>query len=165
MNESVAPNRTCRFPGCERPAAPAEEGRGPAAGSTARTPHTIGERRGGARRATAAVTAGRRAVVPDDLDRPVSMARARAGEYAERVAAQVETLTATLGTVVAELRTLGDPDAAAVQIDAVTAEQQRADADAAAEDATAAADATEQRARADAAQVQASDATAAVDAL
>ena len=70
-----------------------------------------------ARRATAAVTAGR--AVPDDLDRPVSMARARAGEYAERVAAQVETLTATLGTVVVELRTLGDPDAAAVQIDAV----------------------------------------------
>ena len=92
------------------------------------------------------------------------MARARAGEYAERVAAQVETLTVTLGTVVAELRTLGDPDAAAVQIDAVTAEaeqrvaeamawaaraeqdrraaeQQRTDADAAAEEATAAVDA------------------------
>ena len=73
-------------------------------------------------------------------------------------------MTATLGTVVAELRTLGDSDAAAVQIDAVTAdaeqrvaeamarsarveqdrraaEQQRADADAAAEEATAAVDA------------------------
>jgi chromosome segregation ATPase len=63
--------------------------------------------------------------VPDDLDRPVSMARARAAEYTEQVTAQVLTLTATLNTVLAELRTLGDPAAAAVQIDAVTAEAEQ----------------------------------------
>src|SRR5450755_3760766 len=115
MSESVAPSRTCRFPGCERPAAPAEEGVGRPPEYCQDPTHNRGAA-WRARRAMAAVTAGR--AVPDDLDRPVSMARARAGEYAERVAAQVETLTATLGAVVAELRTLGDPDAAAVQLDA-----------------------------------------------
>src|SRR6478752_7299781 len=157
MSESGLQSRTCNFPGCARPPAPAEE-------STGRPPEYCDDpahNRGAAwraRRAAAALSTGR--TVPDDLDRPVSMARARAGEYAERVAAQVETLSVTLATVVDELRTLGDPDAAAVQIDAVTAEaeqrvaeataraaraeqdrrsaeQQRADADAAAEEATA----------------------------
>jgi len=162
MSESVAPSRTCRFPGCERPAAPAEEGAGRPPEYCEDPTHNRGAA-WRARRATAAVTAGR--AVPDDLDRPVSMARARAGEYAERVAAQVETLTVTLGTVVAELRTLGDPDAAAVQIDAVTAEAEQRVAEAMARAARAEQDrraAEQQRADADAA---AEDATAAVDAL
>src|SRR5664279_4573129 len=119
MTESTVQSRTCRFPGCDRPTAPAEEGVG-------RPPEYCDDpahNRGAAwraRRAAAAVSAGR--AVPEDMDRPVSMARARAGEYAERVAAQVHTLTATLATVVTELRTLGDPDAAAAQIEAVTAD-------------------------------------------
>ena len=88
------------------------------------------------------------------------MAQARAGAYAEQVTSQVQTLTATLATVLQELCTLGDPDAAAIQIEAVTteaeqrvatamaraahaeqerqtADHQRAEADAAAEDANA----------------------------
>src|SRR5450755_2815357 len=77
------------------------------------------------------------------------MARARAGEYAERVAAQVETLTATLGTVVVELRTLGDPDAAAVQIDAVTADAEQGVAEAMARAARAEQDRRAGRAAAD----------------
>jgi len=135
MTDPVAPTRTCRFPGCQRPPAPAEEGVG-------RPPEYCDDpahNRGAAwraRRAAAAVTAER--AVPDDLDRPVSMARARAGEYAERVAAQVHTLTATLATVVTELRTLGDPDAAAAQIDAVTADAEQRVAEATARAARAA---------------------------
>ena len=115
-----------------------------------------------ARRAASATSAG--AAVPDNVQRPVTMAQARAGAYAEQVTSQVHTLTGTLATVLQELRTLGDPDAAAVQIEAVsteaeqrvatamaraahaeqerqTAEHQRADADAAAEDANARAEA------------------------
>jgi len=83
MSESVAPGRICRFPGCERPAAPAEEGRGPAAG-VLRGPHAQSGR-GLAGPAAPPRRWPPGGAVPDDLDRPVSMARARAGEYAERV--------------------------------------------------------------------------------
>ena len=63
--------------------------------------------RGAAWRARRDARAAAGAAVPDDLDRPVSMARARAAEYAEQVTGQVLTLTATLNTVLEELRTLG----------------------------------------------------------
>ena len=162
MTDPVAPTRTCRFPGCQRPPAPAEEGVG-------RPPEYCDDpahNRGAAwraRRAAAAVTAER--AVPDDLDRPVSMARARAGEYAERVAAQVHTLTATLATVVTELRTLGDPDAAAAQIEAVTADAEQRVAEATARAARAEQDRrTAERHRADA-DAAAEEATTQVDAL
>jgi hypothetical protein len=155
MNEPAAQTRTCRYPGCGRPTAAAEDGVGRPPEYCDDPTHT----RGAAWRARRDARAVAGAAVPDDLDRPVSMARARAAEYTEQVTAQVLTLTATLNTVLEELRTLGDPDAAAVQIEAVTAEaeqrvavalaraaraeqdrgaaeQQRAEADAAAEEAT-----------------------------
>ena len=161
MTDPVAPTRTCRFPGCQRPPAPGEEGVG-------RPPEYCDDpahNRGAAwraRRAAAAVTAER--AVPDDLDRPVSMARARASEYAQRVAAQIETFTATLATVVAELRTLGDPDAAA-QIEAVTADAEQRVAEATARAARAEQDRrTAERHRADA-DAAAEEATTQVDAL
>src|SRR6476469_301072 len=154
--ESGSPTRTCRYPGCDRPPATPEDGVGRPPEYCDDPTHT----RGAAWRARRDARAAAGAAVPDDLDRPVSMARARAAEYTEQVTAQVLTLTTTLNTVLEELRTLGDPDAAAVQIDAVTAEaeqrvaeataraaraeqdrrsaeQQRTDADAAAEEATA----------------------------
>ena len=157
MTESGAPTRTCRYPGCDRPPATPEDGVGRPPEYCDDPTHTRGAA-WRARRDARAAAAG--AAVPDDLDRPVSMARARAAEYTEQVTGQVLTLTATLNTVLTELRTLGDPDAAAVQIEAVTAEaeqrvavataraaraeqdrgtaeQQRAEADAAAEEATA----------------------------
>jgi len=156
VTESAAPTRTCRYPGCQRPTAPAEDGVGRPPEYCDDPTHT----RGAAWRARRDARAAAGAAVPDDLDRPVSMARARAADYAEQVTGQVLTLTATLNTVLAQLRTLGDPDAAAVQIEAVTAEaeqrvavasaraaraeqdrgtaeQQRVEADAAAEEATA----------------------------
>jgi len=156
VTEPIAPTRTCRYPGCDRPTAAAEEGVGRPPEYCDDPAHT----RGAAWRARRDARAVAGTAVPDDLDRPVSMARARAAEYAEQVTAQVLTLATTLNTVLEELRTLGDPDAAAVQIEAVTAEaeqrvavamaraaraeqdrgtaeQQRAEADAAAEEATA----------------------------
>ena len=154
MSEPSVQSRTCRFPGCERPAAPGEEGVG-------RPPEYRDDpahHRGAAWRARRAAERA----VPDDLDRPMSMARARAGEYAARVAAQIETLTATLATVLAELRTLGDQDAAAVQIEAVTADAEQRVAEATARAARAEQDRrTAEQQRADAAE----EATAAVDAL
>jgi hypothetical protein len=156
MNEPAAQTRTCRYPGCDRPTATPEDGAGRPPEYCDDPTHT----RGSAWRARRDARAVAGAVVPDDLDRPVSMARARAAEYAEQVTGQVITLTATLNTVLEELRTLGDPDAAAVQIEAVTADAEqrvavaaaraaraeqdrgtaelhRAEADAAAEEATA----------------------------
>src|SRR6478609_6587570 len=149
MTESGAPTRTCRYPGCDRPPATPDDGVGRPPEYCDDPTHT----RGAAWRARRDARAAAGAAVPDDLDRPVSMARARAAEYTEQVTGQVLTLTATLNTVLTELRTLGDPDAAAVQIEAVTAEaeqrvavaaaraaraeQDRVEADAAAEEATA----------------------------
>ena len=103
MTESAAPTRTCRYPGCDRPTAPAEDGVGRPPEYCDDPAHT----RGAAWRARRDARAAAGAAVPDDLDRPVSMARARAAEYAEQVTAQVLTLTATLNTVLEELRTLG----------------------------------------------------------
>lgn len=84
------------------------------------TPSTTVLRRGGPVRVDRAVTAGRAAL--EDLGRPVTMAQARAETIAGQVGSQVAALTLSLNQVVDELRTLGDPDAAAVQIDTVTTE-------------------------------------------
>ncbi|MGS0688757.1 hypothetical protein ACVBEQ_27000 [Nakamurella sp. GG22] len=161
MTGAVAFTRTCRYPGCDRPAAPAEDGVGRPPEYCDDPAHT----RGAAWRARRDARAATGAAVQDDLDRPVSMARTRAAEYAEQVTGQVQTLTATLALVLQELRTLGDPDAAAVQIEAVTAEAEQRVAEAAARAARADQDrrtAEQQRTEADAA---AEEATALVDTL
>jgi hypothetical protein len=161
VTESTARTRTCRFPGCDRPTSPAEDGVGRPPEYCDDPTHT----RGAAWRARRDARAATGAAVPDDLDRPVSMARARAAEYTEQVTGQVLTLTATLNTVLTELRTLGDPDAAAVQIEAVTAEAEQRVAVAAARAARAEQDrgtAEQHRVEADAA---AEEATAMVQAL
>jgi hypothetical protein len=161
VTESAARPRTCRYPGCDWPTATPEDGVGRPPEYCDDPTHT----RGSAWRARRDARAAAGAAVPDDLDRPVSMARARAAEYTEQVTGQVLTLTATLNTVLTELRTLGDPDAAAVQIEAVTAEAEQRVAVAAARAALAEQDrgtAEQQRAAADAA---AEEATAMVDTL
>ena len=120
--------RTCRFPGCERPADTSDAG-GPGRPSEYCTdPAHNRAAAWRARRASRAETQGR--AVPDDLGRPVTMARARAGELVDQVTTQTGHLVSALTGVLEELRTLGDPDAAAAQIEAVTtdAEQRVAEA-------------------------------------
>lgn len=151
--------RTCRFPGCGGPAEAGDERAGqPRDYCTDPAHHRASAWR--ARRTLVATTAGRQ--IPDDLGRPVTMASARASAYTAQLTGQVNQLSTTLTNVLEQLRTLSDPDAAAVQIEAITAdaeqrvageqsraaraeqarrtaEQERAEADAAAEDALAAA--------------------------
>lgn len=57
--------------------------------------------------------------------RPVSTAGARAGQYLEEVRALAERLGAGQQLLLRELATLGDPDAAAVQLETVTAEAEQ----------------------------------------
>ncbi len=128
MTESKTETRTCRFPGCS---SMAEEG-DPGVGRPPEYCVDPTHNRGAAWRVRKAERAALGQPVPDDLGRPVAMAGARAGEYVHQVASQVEQLSKTLGAVVEELRTLGDPDAAAAQIEAVTAEAEQRTAEAAA---------------------------------
>ena len=109
--------RTCRFPGCERPAVSADAG-------TGRPPEYCddeGHNRAAAWRA-------RRRLGPEssrsveDEKRPVDAARQRAGELRGQVAGMVEHLGQQLTALVEELRTVADPDAAEAQIESVTTE-------------------------------------------
>src|SRR5580658_1109032 len=71
---------------------------------------------------------------PADLDRPVTMATARAAELRAAVRADIAALTGRLTELAAQLDAAADPEAAAAQIEAVQAEaaqqiaQARADA-------------------------------------
>jgi len=117
--------KTCKFPGCARPAAEA--------GGPGRPPEYCDDPEHTALRSWRARHAERRpgAVVPDDLGRPVTMAAATAGKLREDLARTVEQLAGQLAGVQENLRTLGDPAAAAAQIETVTADaaQQVAEAE------------------------------------
>jgi colicin import membrane protein len=109
--------RTCRFPGCERPAVAAEAG-------TGRPPEYCddeGHNRAAAWRARRRLTA-EPARSAQDEKRPVDAARQRASEIRGQVAGMVEHLGAQLNALVEELRTVADPDAAEAQIESVTSE-------------------------------------------
>ena len=101
--------RTCRFPGCARPAVAAEAG-------TGRLPEYCDDE--GHNRAAAWRTRRRLGTEParslEEEKRPVDAARQRASEIRGQVAGMVEHLGQQLNTLVEELRTAGDPDAAAV---------------------------------------------------
>ncbi len=128
MSEIEIEKRTCRFPGCS---AKADQGE-PGAGRPPEYCKDPAHNRGAAWRARKLERADLTGQpVPDDMGRPVAMARARAGEYVEQVTGLTEQLSRTLTAVVEELRTLGDPDAAAAQIEAVTAEAEERTAGAA----------------------------------
>src|SRR5690349_3456022 len=69
--------RTCRYPGCDRPAVPAEGGLPARPSEYCADPAHNRAAAWRARRAARATVEGR--PLPDDMDRPVTMARARAG--------------------------------------------------------------------------------------
>ena len=109
--------RTCRFPGCERPAVAAEAG-------TGRPPEYCDDE--GHNRAAAWRARRRLGTEParglEEEKRPVDAARQRASEIRGQVAGMVEHLGQQLNTLVEELRTASDPDAAEVEIETVTTE-------------------------------------------
>src|SRR5664280_3861578 len=114
-------DRVCRFPQCERPALASLPGVG-------RPPEYCqdpGHNRAAAWRARQR-TKAEPATGPaaGESARPVDAARARASEIRGQVTGLLEQLGVQLPALVQELRTLGDPDAAEAQIEAVTSEAQ-----------------------------------------
>jgi DNA repair exonuclease SbcCD ATPase subunit len=155
---------TCAYPSCDRQPRPAEDRAGakpkycgepdPVTGK----PHTA--LTAFRRRQELARQAGGPAEAAD-LDRPVTMATARAAELRAGIRVDIVALTTRLAELVAQLDRTADPEAAAAQIEAVQAEAARHIAVARAEAARAVqslqqaeADAHEARAAADEADAQ-----------
>ena len=118
---------TCAYPGCERPPRPAaSEGRGSKpkycdlTDDQGRPAHTAMS----AFRARAALD--RRAAggtpSPADLDRPVTMATARASELRTGLLKDAAALVEKLTMAAEQLQAAADPEAAEAQIEAVQAE-------------------------------------------
>src|SRR6266508_1848369 len=116
MTNSTEGTRTCGYPGCER-AAQASTGPG-------RPPEYCEDPEHTALKAWRARHATGRAEQqqPDDLGRPVSMAAARGSALRDELVRTVTQMQDQLTRVMADMRTLGDPDAAAAQIETVTVE-------------------------------------------
>lgn len=156
MSETTGTERRiCRFPGCRRPAAPqAGAGRPPEYCDDSAHNRTAAWH---ARRRLRTEQSGRAAEMEQ---RPIDAARQRASELHGQVAGMIEHLNQQLKGLLEELRTVADPEAAELQIEAVTseaaeqvamaaarasraeqaqqrAEAERAEADAAAEEASA----------------------------
>lgn len=153
MSEQSTEQRTCRFPGCTRPAVESAHGTGRPPEYCADPEHT----RASAWRARQA----RSATASDQPvdERPVDTARQRAGAIRGQVTEMGEHFLTQFQAMLDELATLSDPEAVEAQLESVTndaaeqvaaararatraeqaqhdAEQQRAEADAAAEEAT-----------------------------
>ncbi len=152
MVENKVEERTCRYPGCRRPAMASEAGAG-------RPPEYCDDpahNRASAWRARQRLSEDTTRAAET---RPVDSARQRAGEITAQVTGMMEHLGQQLTVLLQELHTVGDPEAAEAQIEAVAseaaeqvaganaratraeqaqrrAEAEKAEADAAAEEAT-----------------------------
>ena len=156
MTQLQVDQRMCRFPGCGRPAVPAD--------GTGRPPEYCedpGHTRAAAWRARQKLAEGPRPVEAY----PVDAARQRASMITGQVTGMIEHLGQQLGVLVEELRTVGDPEAVEAQLEAVSSEaaEQVATANARATRA----EQTQRRAEAEKAEADeaAMEATAAVDQL
>jgi colicin import membrane protein len=114
MSENIVEERTCRYPGCQRPAMASE-------GGTGRPPEYCDDpshNRAAAWRARQRLTD----TVHAAETRPVDAARQRASEITGQVTGMIEHLGQQLTALVDELRTVGDPEATEAQIESVASE-------------------------------------------
>jgi colicin import membrane protein len=131
----AASSTTCAYPGCERPPRRTASGDGRGAkpkycdltdesGKELHTALTAFRARAKLDRSAAG------GAVPDDLDRPVTMATVRASELRTGMLADAEQLVTKLSAAVEQLRAAANPEAAEAQIEAVQAEAAEQVADA-----------------------------------
>jgi colicin import membrane protein len=152
MSQNIVEQRTCRYPGCQRPVMASEAGAG-------RPPEYCEDPAHNRASAWRARQRSSEDTARAAESRPVDSARQRASEITGQVAGMMEHLGQQLTALLEELRTVGDPEATEAQIEAVAseaaeqvaganaratraeqaqrrAEAEKAEADAAAEEAT-----------------------------
>jgi colicin import membrane protein len=124
---STAQQTTCRYPGCPRPAAeragtvgsmPGYCYEADAPGLPVHKPDTAYR----ARQREAAERAGRPAEISD---RPVSSARLSAASVRDEVVSALDAAMVRAGHLIEELRTVADPEAAAVEMATASADAER----------------------------------------
>ena len=117
---SATPSQRCGFPGCDRPRQPAVGPGRPPEYCDDPKHTTLASYRARKRQQPAAGTA---ADLPGDIDRPVSVGRLAAAELVTQTRELAGDLLARFQRLADTLATISDPDAAAIEVEAVTAEQ------------------------------------------